>query len=154
MQDKDFLKLVVEQGKKSAEQGGFPAGAVVVKDGKVISEGLSLGFKLHDPSGHAESSAIREACKKLGTSNLEGAILYESLECCNMCFSVAYWSGISKIIYACRKTPEMVKKFYYEGTTSNENINGTNNRKIELVFIPDFEEEVLATVKEWETKQK
>lgn len=152
MEDKDFLKLAVEQGKKSMEQGGFPAGAIVVKDGKIISEGVSLGYMLHDPTEHAETSAIKKACKTLASSNLDGAILYESLECCNMCFSVANWGGVSKIVYACRKTPEMVKKFYYEGTTKNNDINVTNNNHIELVFIPDFEEEVLATVKEWELK--
>ena len=154
MQDKDFLKLAVEQGKKSVEQGGFPAGAVVVKDGKVISKGVSLGHKLHDPTEHAETSAIKKACQAVGSSNLEGATLYESLECCNMCFSVCNWANISKIVYACRKTPGMVEKFYYEGMTKNEDINKTNNKKIELVFIPDFEEEVLATLKDWESKQK
>lgn len=154
MDDKEFLKLAVEQGKKSVEQGGFPAGAVVVKDGKVISEGVSLGYKLHDPTEHAETSAIRKACKIIGSSDLRGVTLYESLECCNMCFSVCNWANISKIVYACRKTPEMVKKHYYEGDTSNKTLDDTNNNRIETIFISDFEEEVLATVKDWEAKQK
>jgi tRNA(Arg) A34 adenosine deaminase TadA len=153
MQDKDFLKMAVEQGRKSVEQGGFPAGAVIVKDGKVVAEGVSLGYKLHDPTEHAETSAIRKACQAIGSSNLDGAILYESLECCNMCFSVSNWAGISKIVYACRKTPEMVSKHYYEGTTANKELNESNNSKIETVFIPDFEEEVLAQVADWESKQ-
>jgi len=138
MNDKDYLKLAVEQAKKSIDEGGFPAGAVVVKDGKIIAEGVSLGFKLHDPTEHAETSAIRKACKEVGSSNLDGATLYESLECCNMCFSVANWGGISRIVYACRKTPEMVEKFYYEGLTDNKILNESNNNKIEIVFIPDF----------------
>ncbi len=154
MQDKDFLKLAVEQGKKSVESGGFPAGAIVVKDGKTISEGISLGYKLHDSTEHAETSAIRKACQTVGSSKLDGAILYASLECCNMCFSVANWTRISKIVYGCRKTMEMIKKSYYEGTTDNKSINETNNLKIELVFIPDFEEEILAVIKNWESKQK
>lgn len=153
MKDKEFLKLAVDQAKKSVKMGGFPAGAVVVKDGKVISEGVSLGYKLHDPTEHAEASAIKLACKAVRSSNLEGATLYESLECCNMCFSVANWGGISRIVYACRKTPEMVNKFYYEGTTNNTDINNTNNKKIDLVFLPDYEKECLDLVKEWESKQ-
>lgn len=152
MEDKDFLKLAVEQAKKSVAEGGFPAGAVVVKNGKVVAEGLALGHKLHDPTEHPETSAIRKACHLSESSDLGGATLYESLECCNMCFSVANWANISKIVYACRKTPEMVNKHYYEGITRNEDINKTNNLKIELVFIPDFEEEVLAIVKDWEVK--
>lgn len=154
MNDKDYLKLAVDKAKKSVEEGGFPAGAVVVRDGKVIAEGISLGYKLHDPTEHAETSAIRKACKEIGSSNLDGAILYESLECCNMCFSVANWGGISKIVFACRKTPEMVKKFYYEGLTDNKILNESNNNKIEIVFIPDFEQEMLDLVKNWEEKQK
>ena len=153
MNDKDYLKLAVKQARKSVDLGGFPAGAVIVKDGKVIATGISVGFKNNDPTGHAETSAIRQACQTLKTHDLSGAVMYESLECCNMCFSVAYWAGISKIIYACRKTPDMVKRFYYEGNTGNKSINDSNNRKIELVFIPDFEEESLAIIKDWEKKQ-
>jgi len=153
MNDKDYLKLAVEQAKKSVDEGGFPAGAVVVKDGKVISEGVSLGRKLNDPTEHAETSAIRKACQSI-SSYLDGATLYGSLECCNMCFLVANWSGISRIVYACRKTPEMVKKFYYEGLTDNEVLNESNNKKIEIVFIPDYEQEMLELVKNWENKIK
>lgn len=114
MTDKDFLKLAVEQGKKSITEGGFPAGAVIVKDGKVIAEGISLGYKLHDPTEHAETSVIKKACKASGSVDLTGATLYESLEACNMCFSVCNWANINRVVYACRKTPEMVKKYYYE----------------------------------------
>jgi tRNA(Arg) A34 adenosine deaminase TadA len=153
MNDKDYLKLAIEQAKKSVDEGGFPAGAVIVKDGKVIAGGVSLGRKLNDPTEHAETSAIRKACKTLG-SYLDGATLYGSLECCNMCFSVANWAGISKIVYACKKTPEMVSNDYYEGLTDNKNINDSNNRKIEIVYISDFEQECLDLVKKWEDKLK
>ncbi len=136
--------------KESIKKGGFPAGALVVKDGKIIVEGISIGNLLNDPTSHAETASIRQACRKLKTSNLEGATLYESLECCAMCFSVAYWAGISRIVYACRKTPEMVSKFYYEGNTSNQNLNNGNNRRVELVFIPDFEKESLSAIEEWQ----
>lgn len=148
--DLKFLKRVVELARESAKQGGFPAGGLVVKDGKIIAEGLSLGYQNSDPTGHAETTAIRAACNKLKTTDLSGATLYESLECCNMCFSVAFWAGISRIVYATKKTPEMVKKFYYEGSVNNEEINSKNNRKIELIFIPGIEEDSLEAVKEWE----
>ncbi len=154
MDDKNYLKLAVEQAKKSIDEGGFPAGAVVVKDGKIVAEGVSLGFSLHDPTSHAETAAIRAACQNLQSSDLQGATLYESLECCNMCFSVSYWSGISRIVYACKKTPEMVKKHYYEGNTSNDILNKNNSRKIEIEFISDFEQDSLELVKKWEELQK
>ncbi|HLC67267.1 MAG TPA: nucleoside deaminase [archaeon] len=150
LEDKKFISLAIEQSRKSVKEGGFPAGAVIVKDGKVISHAISVGYKNNDPSGHAETAAIREACKNLKTSDLTGATLYESVECCVMCFSVAYWSGVSRIVYACKKTPKMVSKSYYEGATDNQILNKENNRKIELVFAPEFENESLSVIKEWE----
>jgi len=152
MNDQDFLKLAVEQAKKSVAQGGFPAGAVVVKDGAIVSEGVSLGFKLNDPTSHAETASMRDACKKLGTTDLSGATLYAFLQPCLMCFSVANWSGVSRIVFGCKKTEEMVKKGYYEGFTDISAVNQENNRKIELVFMPDFEQEMLDLVKSWEEK--
>lgn len=154
MDDKQFLKLTVEQARKSVNAGGFPAGAIIVKEGKIIAEGISVGFLNNDPTGHAETAAIRTACKNLKVHSLDGGVMYESLECCNMCFSVAFWAGISKIVYACRKTPDMVKKFYYEGNTKNEVMNKSNNRQIKILFLPDYENEVLEIVKDWEEKQK
>lgn len=150
--DKRYLQIAIKLARRSMEEGGFPAGAIVVKGGKVIAEGISVGSKQNDPTGHAETASIREACRKLKTHNLTGAIMYESLQSCLMCFSVAYWAGISKIVYACRKTPEMVKRFYYEGHSDNVQINKENNRKIELLFIPDFEKESLGIIKEWEKR--
>lgn len=152
--DLTFLKLAIEQADKSVKQGGFPAGAVVVKEGEVVSEGVSLGFKLNDPTSHAETSSIRQACNKLKTTDLSGATLYASLQPCLMCFSVANWSGISRIVYGCKKTPEMVAKQYYEGKTDISLVNEENNRKIELVFIPDFEQQSLNLVKKWEESIK
>jgi len=150
MEDNQFLQLAVEQAKKSVKQGGFPAGAIVVKDGKIISRGVSLGFKLHDPTSHAETVSIREACQNLKTVNLERVVLYASLQPCLMCFSVANWAGIAKIVFGCQKTKEMAIKGYYEGKNKVSEINKKNNRQIELVYIPDFEKEMLELVAKWE----
>lgn len=148
--DTDSLKLAVKQAKKSVLQEGFPAGAVVVKNGKVISKGISIGFKIHDPTSHAETASIREACKKLSTTDLSGATLYASLQPCLMCFSVAYWAGISRIVYGTKKTKEMIDREYYEGASNVEKINKLNNRGIELVYLPDFEQESLRLIRRWE----
>lgn len=152
MDDQEYLKIAIEQARKSVKEGGFPAGAIIVKDGKIVSEAISVGFQHNDPTGHAETVAIREACKNLTTSNLEGATLYESVECCTMCFSVAYWAGIPRIVFAAKKTPEMVSEGYYEGNTDNQTLNKENNRQIELVFAPELEEESLDVIQEWEAQ--
>jgi tRNA(Arg) A34 adenosine deaminase TadA len=148
--DVDFLKKAIELAVESVNQGGFPAGALIVKNGEVVGEGISVGYKNNDPSGHAQSVAIREACKKLGTSGLTGAVMYESIQSCLMCFSTSYWAKVEKIVFAARKTPEMVKKFYYEGVTDIGEINTLNNRQIEMVHVPEMEEEALKVIRGWE----
>lgn len=148
--DKKFLKQAVGQAEASLQKGGFPAGAVLVCNGKVISRGVSLGGILHDPTEHSETSSIKKACKKLKTTNLSGCVLYASLEPCLMCFSVANWSGISKIVYGCKKTQHMVDMGCYEGNNSSSEINKLNRHKIEIEYLGDFEEEVLRLVGEWE----
>jgi guanine deaminase len=152
LSDIQCLKLAIEQAKESVEKGGFPAGAIVVKDGEIVSKGISIGFILNDPTSHAETTAVREACKALSTTNLSGATLYASLQPCLMCFSGANWAEVSRIVYGCRKTNEMAKKNYYEGFTNVEDVNKNNVKKIELIFIPDFEQEMLDLVKKWEDK--
>ncbi len=132
------------------EKGGFPAGAVVVKDGEILTKGLSLGYVLHDPTSHAETAAIREACRKLQTTDLSGATLYESLTCCVMCLAVANWAGISRIVSGCRKTDEMVAKGYYEGKTDATKLNEEFSRKMKLENILDFEKESLDLIQKWE----
>jgi len=150
--DKKYLKLAVNQAKKSVKLGGFPAGALIVMDGKIISRGVSLGYIIHDPTSHAETSCIRSACKKLKVTDLDGATLYASLEPCLMCFQVGNWAGISRIIFGCKKTKEMANKSYYEGMNDVRKINKKNNKQIELKYIPDYEEEMLTLIKIWESK--
>lgn len=149
--DKKFLEIAVNQAKKSVKLGGFPAGAVVVQNGKIISRGVSLGRILHDPTSHAETSSIRKACKII-KNYLDGATLYASLEPCIMCFQVSNWAGVSRIVYGCKKTEAMAKKGYYEGINDVRKINKKNNRQIEMKYIPDYEMEMLELVKQWESK--
>ena len=80
-------------------QGG-PFGAVIVKNSKIIGRGWNKVTSSHDPTAHAEVTAIREACKKLKTFELSGAIIYSSCEPCPMCLAAIYWAGIGKIYYA------------------------------------------------------
>jgi tRNA(Arg) A34 adenosine deaminase TadA len=144
-----YLEKAIEKARQSVEQGGFPAGAVVVKDGVIIGEGISIGNKLNDPTSHGEISAIRDACKKLSTSDLVGATLYASMEPCSMCHSASMWSGISKIVYACGK--DKVSKEYYGGVYKTEALNTTFNKPIEIVQVSELEENSLTLVKSWES---
>ena len=97
---------------------------------------------------------MRKACKTLKTINLKGAVLYASLQPCLMCFSVANWVGISKIVFGCKKTAQMVSRGYYEGATDIYKVNKENRRQIKLVYIPDFEKDSLELIDCWENNSK
>ena len=78
---------------------GGPFGAVVVKDGKIVGKGNNNVLASNDPTAHAEIMAIRDACKKLQTYNLEGCVLYTSCYPCPMCISAIIWSNIKEVYY-------------------------------------------------------
>lgn len=146
--DKSFLQQAIEQAKKSVAMGGFPAGAIVVKNGEVIGEGVSIGNKLNDPTSHGEMDAIRAACKKMQTSDLSGSVLYASTQPCLMCLGASMWSAIPKIVFALPK--EKVSAEYYGGTYAPSAINAELTRPLELVHHAELEDESLAIVREWE----
>ncbi len=148
MTDKQFLQRAIEKAKESVAQGGFPAGAIVVKNGEIIGEGVSIGNKLNDPTSHGEMASIREACKNLKTSDLSGTVLYASMQPCLMCLGASMWSAIPKIVFACPK--EKVSAEYYGGHYESSQINSELIRPLELVHFADLEDESLAIVHEWE----
>lgn len=95
------MKRAIELSQEMMERNeGGPFGAVVVKDGKVIAEGWNKVTSTNDPTGHAEITAIREACKKLNVFSLEGCEIYTSCEPCPMCLAAIYWARIDHIYYA------------------------------------------------------
>jgi len=79
-------------------QGG-PFGAVIVKDGTIVAEGVNNVTSSNDPTAHAEVVAIREACAKLGTFLLRGCEIYTSCEPCPMCLGAIYWAHLGRVYF-------------------------------------------------------
>lgn len=100
--DREFMQLAIDKMRQAGvvDKTGGPFGAVIVLNGKIISVAGNSVMKDKDPTAHAEVNAIREACRKLGTNDLSGAVLYSSCECCPMCYAAAYWARVGKIFYA------------------------------------------------------
>lgn len=96
-----FTRRAIELSARAALEysTGGVFGAVVVKDGKIISEGMNRVVASHDPTWHAEMEAIRLACITLQTFKLEGCTLYTSAEPCPMCMATCYWAGIEQVFY-------------------------------------------------------
>ena len=107
-----FMRRAVELSRVHMEAGeGGPFGAVVVKDGRILGEGWNRVTSTHDPTAHAEITAIREACRALGTFELRGCEIYTSCEPCPMCLAAIYWSRLDRIWYATTRTDAAAIQF-------------------------------------------
>ncbi|RZK51523.1 MAG: nucleoside deaminase [Pedobacter sp.] len=101
IQHEKFMRMAIDLSLKNVEVNhGTPFGAVVVLDGKIIAKSANKVHATNDPTAHAEVAAIRLACKKLKTFDLEGAVIYTSCEPCPMCLAAIYWSNVSTVYYA------------------------------------------------------
>ncbi|MBO4870603.1 MAG: nucleoside deaminase [Muribaculaceae bacterium] len=99
-QDLRYIRMACDLASNSIDQGGGPFGAVIVKDGEVISTGNNTVTLDNDPTAHAEMNAIRCACGRLHNFKLDGCVVYSSCEPCPMCLSALYWAGVKRIYYA------------------------------------------------------
>jgi tRNA(adenine34) deaminase len=98
--DAPFLEMALAQARDAAAAGEVPVGAVVVKNGQVISVGRNSPMSSHDPTAHAEINALRAAAQKLGNYRLDGCDLYVTLEPCAMCAGAILHSRIRRVVYA------------------------------------------------------
>jgi guanine deaminase len=98
----EFMRQAIELATVNVTSGrGGPFGAVIVKEGVAIATGVNVVTASNDPTAHAEVTAIRNACQKLGTFSLEGCELYTSCEPCPMCLAATYWARCKTIYYGC-----------------------------------------------------
>ena len=96
----EFLRRAIALATENVLRGaGGPFGAVIVRDGRIVGEGVNTVTAAHDPTAHAEVNAIRAAAKALGTFSLAGCQLYSSCEPCPMCLAAAYWARIDGLNY-------------------------------------------------------
>lgn len=97
----EFLERAIELAAIGMAQGhGGPFGAVVVRGDQILAEAFNQVTGTHDPTAHAEVSAIRSACRALGTFSLAGCELYSSCEPCPMCLSAIYWARLDRLYFA------------------------------------------------------
>jgi guanine deaminase len=95
-----WLARAVELAVANVHEGGGPFGAVVVRDGELVSTGQNRVTPTLDPTAHAEVQAIRAACRELGTFTLAGCVLYSSCEPCPMCAAASLWARVDRVVYA------------------------------------------------------
>ena len=99
LNDEYYMKKAIEEANKARALQEVPIGAVIVKDGEIISTAYNLRETTQNAVKHAELIAIEKACQKLGTWRLEGAQLYVTLEPCPMCSGAIILSRIDRVVY-------------------------------------------------------
>ncbi len=119
-----MMRRALLAARRAAERGEVPVGAVVARDGEVLSVAANEREATKDPTAHAELLAIREAARTLDGWRLTGCTLYSTLEPCPMCAGAAHAARIGRLVYA---TPD--PKAGYAGTLHNtpadEHLNHT-----------------------------
>lgn len=97
------MEIAIEESRANSFNNykcGGPFGAVIVKNGEIVSIAHNTVIESKDATAHAEVNAIRKASEKLETHNLSGCILYTSAEPCPMCLSAIIWANIKEVYYA------------------------------------------------------
>ena len=94
-----FMRRALEMRRISVERGDQAYGAVIVKDGRIVGEGISAVITANDPTAHAELQGIRDAARRLGTRDLSGCEMFGTSRACPMCEAGAYWARVSRMFY-------------------------------------------------------
>jgi tRNA(Arg) A34 adenosine deaminase TadA len=149
-QDEKFMRRAIRLAQIGIDQNaGGPFGALVVFDGEIVGEGFNRVTSTNDPTAHAEVVAIRRACEKLKSFQLDGCTIYASCEPCPMCLGAIYWARPAQVFYAC--TREDAAQIGFDDQFIYEEIEKKfENRQMKLVNL--MREEGLIVFKSWQNK--
>lgn len=95
-----FMREALQLARDNIQAGGRPFGAVLVKDGQVIARAANAIHRDFDPTAHAELLAIRRASAVLGSSRLDGCVIYASGHPCPMCLAAMHLCGVEGAFFA------------------------------------------------------
>ncbi len=145
-----FMQIAIEEARTGMEHDhGGPFGAVIVKDGRILSSTHNEVLRTKDPTAHAEILAIRQASALIDDFDLSDCEIYTSSQPCPMCLAAIYWARIKKVYYGCDK--EDVAKIGFDDSLFYRYISG-ENRDSELDLISIDREGCLQLLKEWSEK--
>lgn len=93
------MRQAIASAREGIAAGQTPFGACITKDGQAVACEHNVVWATTDITAHAEVHAIRQACKRLGTIDLSGCVIYSTCEPCPMCFSAIHWAKIARIVF-------------------------------------------------------
>jgi len=131
-EEKFMSEAIALANKGVNNNSGGPFGCVIVKEDRIVGKGFNKVTSTNDPTAHAEIVAIRDACRNLGTFQLEGCEIYTSCEPCPMCLGAIYWARPAVIYYA--NTRNDAAEIGFDDSMIYEEINKhMNKRKIPVI---------------------
>jgi len=98
-EDEKWMNVALKQAIKAQNEGEVPVGAVLVKDGKLITKSHNKPISKNDATAHAEIEVIRSAGKKFKNYRLNETTIYVTLEPCIMCFGAMIHARVGRIVY-------------------------------------------------------
>ncbi|MCC5830238.1 MAG: nucleoside deaminase [Phycisphaeraceae bacterium] len=131
-EDQRWMEMAIDVCRRGIGAGQSPFGAVIVRDGQILSCSHNTVWRDHDPTAHAEVRAIREACAQTGSPWLEDAVIYSTTEPCPMCFSAIHWARIRRIVYGA-VIADAGDAGFRELSISNRQMKSLGGSEVELV---------------------
>jgi guanine deaminase len=148
--NKSFMARAIQLSVENVRQGtGGPFGAVIVREGSIVAEGVNSVTSTNDPTAHAEIVVIRAACSKLGNFSLRDCEIYTSCEPCPMCLGAIYWAHLSRIYFG-NVAADASKIGFDDSFIYREFAEPLTARKIPM--IPMMRDEALAAFRTWQEK--
>jgi tRNA(Arg) A34 adenosine deaminase TadA len=145
-----FMREAIRLSLEKMRAGcGGPFGAVIVRADEIIARGWNQVTSTNDPTAHAEVVAIREACGKLKTFQLEDCKIYCSCEPCPMCLSAIYWARLGAIFYA-NKREDAGRIGFDDDLIYRELAVPPEQRRVPMQQM--LRDEALAVFREWNEK--
>ena len=143
---REAIRLSIQKMRRGA---GGPFGAIVVKKNGIVGRGWNQVTSGNDPTAHAEIVAIRDACRRLKTFQLDDCDLYTSCEPCPMCLSAMYWARLRSVFYG--NTRRDAARIAFDDDFIYREV-ALPIRKRQLVMTQVLRDEALAAFIEWEKK--
>lgn len=98
--DKRGMAAALEMAQRAEKAGEVPVGAVVLNAaGEVMGRGFNRCINDHDPTGHAEIVALRDAAARMRNYRLPGLALYVTLEPCAMCMGAMLHARLARVVF-------------------------------------------------------
>ncbi len=150
----EIMKLAIDKARETMNKnyGGPFGSAIINQNSEIIVVTSNSVLKDNDPTAHAEVNAIREACKKLNTNDLNGYILYATGYPCPMCLSAIIWANIKKVYFGC--LPEDAEKIGFRDDFIYRFINDKCSDKNVLDILQIDREECIKLFDEYKNSGK